>query len=214
MRRTDWRRLLAGLAIATIGLPPAQAAAASKPAPSGANTVSELIVTAIKTVSELTVTAKIKCLNPDSPDSRASRPKVVSSFPAKGAVVRPGLLIVRVTFDQPMTCDGFFLADPPRQNPCPGSPQQMLLSYDRRTVRIACVVEPNAEYGLALSPDPNGKTFVGMSGLPSLPYQFAFTTSDGPVAATVCDALSEDETTARQIRDRHPQDCPAAPPGN
>jgi hypothetical protein len=214
MRRTDWRGLAVVLALAACALTPAVAAAPSKPAPTDANTVSELIVTAIKSVSELTVTAKIKCLNPDSSFYRTSRPKVVSSFPAKGAVVRPGLLIVRVTFDQPMTCDGFFLADPPRQNPCPGSPQQMLLSYDRRTVRIACVVEPNAEYGLALSPDPNGKTFIGMSGLPSLPYQVAFTTSEGPPAATVCDSLSEDETTARQIRERHPQDCPGEPPRN
>src|SRR5258706_10088053 len=100
MRRTDWRGLGTALAIAAGALP---AGAAPKPAPADGATVSELIVTATKAVSELTVTAKIKCLQPDSSQYRTNRPKVVSSYPAKGAVVRPGLLVVRVTFDQPMT---------------------------------------------------------------------------------------------------------------
>jgi hypothetical protein len=208
MQPKDWRGLAVGLAIAIGALP---AGAAPKAGPADGATVSELIVTASKEVSELTVTAKLKCLNPDPSDYRNKRATVVSSYPAKGAVVRPGLLVVRVTFDQPMTCDGFFLGAPPRLNPCPASPQQMLLSYDRRTIRIVCVVQPNAEYGLSLSPDPNGKTFVGMSGLPSLPYQFAFATSAGPLVATVCDALSADEATASQIRARRPLDC-ASPP--
>jgi hypothetical protein len=208
MRRTDWRGLGAALAIVAAGLP---AAAAPKPGPADATTVSELIVTASKEVSEFTVTAKIKCLQPDSTMYRTNRPKVASSFPARGAVVRPGLLVVRVTFDQPMTCDGFFLGAPPKLDPCPGSPQQMLMSYDRRTIRIVCLVEPNAEYGLALSPDPNGKTFVGMSGLPSYSYQLDFATSEGPTVTTVCDALSEDETTAAQIRARRPLDCVRPP---
>ena len=187
------------------------AVAAPKPGPADAATVSELIVTASKEVSELTVTAKLKCLSPDPAYYRNKRAAVVSSYPAKGAVVRPGLLVVRVTFDQPMTCDGFFLGAPSRLNPCPASPQQMLLSYDRRTVRIVCVVQPGAEYGLSLSPDPNGKTFVGMSGLPSLRYQLDFATSEGPAVATVCEALSQDATTAQQIRARRPLDCGSPP---
>jgi hypothetical protein len=210
MRRRDWRGLGMALGVAATALP---AGAAPKPGPADSTTVSELIVTASKEVSELTVTAKIKCLNPDSPDHRAERPRVVSSYPARGAVVRPGLLIVRVTFDQPMACDGLFLRDPPRLNPCPGSPQQMLLSYDRRTVRIACVVQPSAEYGLALSQDPDAKSFIGLSGLPSMPYRFDFATSAGPLVATVCDALSEDEASARQIRARRPLDCASPPAG-
>jgi hypothetical protein len=138
---------------------------------------------------------------------------VVSSYPAKGEVVRPGLLIVRVTFDQPMTCDGFFLRDPPRLSPCPQDSQEMLLSYDRRTVRTVCVVQPAAEYGLSLSEDPNAKSFVGLSGLPSMPYRVDFATSEGPTVTTVCDALAQDEATARQIRERRGLDCARAPPG-
>jgi hypothetical protein len=209
MRRRDWRGPAAVLAIVTGALP---AAAAPKPGAAD-TTVSELIVTASKEVSELTVVAKLKCLEPERGDGRATRPKVVSSFPAKGEVVRPGLLVVRVTFDQPMTCDGFFLRDPRRQSPCPQDSQEMLLSYDRRTVRTVCVVQPAVEYGLSLSEDPNAKSFVGLSGLPSMPYRVDFVTSEGPAVTTVCDALAQDEATARQIRERRGLDCAHAPAG-
>jgi hypothetical protein len=210
MRRGDWRGVAVALAILVGGLAPVRAAPAPKPAAAD-TTVSELIVTASKEVSELTVVAKLKCLAPERGAERATRPKVVSSYPAKGDVVRPGLLVVRVTFDQPMTCDGFFLRDAARQSPCPVTSQEMLLSYDRRTVRTVCVVQPNTEYGLSLSEDPNAKSFVGLSGLPSMPYRVDFATSEGPVVVTVCDALAQDETMARQIRGGRGLDCARAP---
>jgi len=174
-------------------------------------TVSELVVTAAKTVSELTVTGRVKCLEPDSFNARAERPKVVSTFPEKGAAVRPGLLVVRVTFNMPMACDGAFTGDAPLREPCPGSPREMLLSYDRKTVRTVCVVEPDAHYGLRLSQDPTNHSFIGLSGLPSLPYRLEFSTTSAPAITTVCDALAEDEETARQIRTRRSLDCSAAP---
>lgn len=178
-------------------------------------TVSELVIEGAKTVSELTVTAQVKCLAPDRMPERAQRPRVVDSWPRKGAVVRPGLLVVRVTFDRPMACAGVFAANPPRMDPCPGTPREMVLSYDRRTVRTVCLVSAGTSYGLALSQDPNaGGAFMGLAGLPSLPYRLDFVTAAGPPVATVCEALTEDDVTARQIRARRPLDCGAkgAPP--
>jgi hypothetical protein len=201
-----WLLLLGVLAAARPGW------TAAPPTPSEANTVSELIVTATKTVSELTVTGRVKCLEPERGAERADRPKVVSTYPQKGAMVRPGLLIVRVTFNAPMACDGAFTRDPPLKDPCPGSPRDMLLSYDRKTVRTVCVVEPNANYGLWMSQDPVGKSFIGLSGLPSQPYRLSFTTSAEPAVTTVCEALAQDEEGVRQIRQRRPLDCTAAPP--
>jgi hypothetical protein len=186
---------------------PAIAAASAKPGANDAATVSELIVTASKTVAELTVTAKMKCLAPDKMAERAERPKVVSTFPGKGAVVRPGLLVIRVTFNQPMACEGALTVAPPLRNPCPGMPQQMLLSYDRRTVRTVCVVEPGAQYGVWLSREPTARSFLGLGGLPSEPYRLNFSTSAEPAVTTVCNALVEDEETARQIRNRRTLDC-------
>lgn len=177
-------------------------------APPAAPTVSELVVTASKTVSDLTVTAARKCLPPAMYSERAERPKVVSSYPAKGAQVRPGLLIVRVTFDQPMACAGGFAAAAPLINPCPGQSREMLLSYDRRTVRTVCVVEAGAQYGLWMSRDLTERSFIGLTGLPALPYRLAFTTSTEAPVTKVCDALVADAQTARQLRERGNPDCP------
>ncbi len=205
-------RLTAVLAISgmlTIQVSPARAAPQT-PA-SDTATVSELIVTATKTVAELTVTAKLKCLGPEKMADRAERPKVVSTFPARDAVVRPGLLVVRVTFNQPMACDGSLTRVAPYLNPCPGSSRQMLLSYDRRTVRTVCVVEPNSRYGLGVSQDPTDRSFMGLAGLPSEAYRLTFSTSGEPAVTTVCDAMAQDDVTAREIRKRRPLDCSAEP---
>ncbi|WP_372781084.1 hypothetical protein [Phenylobacterium sp.] len=175
-------------------------------------TVSELVVTASKEVAELTVTAKLACLAPDKLGGRAERPKVVSSFPAKGSVVRPGLLVVRVTFNQPMACDGAFTAAPPLENPCPGAARQMLLSYDRRTVRTVCVVEPNVQYGMWISQDPAAQSFLGLAGLPSEAHRITFSTSAEPPATSVCEALVQDLATAHQIRQRRALDCSQTQP--
>jgi hypothetical protein len=208
------RRVTARAALAAAILIFAPATAAWAAPNSGADppvTVSELVVTATKTVAELTVTAPTQCLGPDKMPTRMERPTVVSTFPKRGDVVRPGLLVVRVTFDRPMACDGSFTPDPPLPDPCPGADRTMLLSYDRRTVRTVCMVEPGAQYGLWVSRDPAAQSFVGLAGLPSLPYRLNFSTSSEAPIATVCDALEEDEVTARQIRARRKLDCASEP---
>ena len=203
----DLRRFVAVGAAFAATLLPGMASAAPDPGPS----VSELTVTASKTVDELTVTAPKKCLKPQHDDSWPARgAKIVSSFPAKGAVVRPGVLVLRVTFDRPMACAGALSDDPPFHNPCPGRIQHMLLSLDRLTVRTACVVEPNLSYGAWISkdvPDPQAKTtrttdFISLTGSPSEGYEFRFTTSAAAPITTVCEALAEDEQTARELRQR------------
>ncbi len=189
-----------GLATSMLSIGPAVAADPSA-------SVSDVVVTATKMVEELTVMAQIRCLHPEKGVERAERPRVVSSFPEQGAVVRPGLLIVRMTFNQPITCDGLFLANPPLQNPCPEKPQKMLLSYDRRTVRTLCVVAPNTHYGLLTNRDLSGKVFTGLSGLPSESHEFNFTTSAEAPLTTVCDALVEDSVGAREILSQRKLNC-------
>jgi hypothetical protein len=192
-----------------IGLAAGPALAA--PVPSPPPSVSELVVTANRTVSELTVTAKARCLPPQDGMERAERPRVVSSFPARGAVVRPGLLVVRVTFDRPMACTGTFDPAPPLENPCPGPSREMLLSFDRRTVRTVCVVGPGRSYGVSLGETPTGNTFLGLAGLPTAPARIAFSTSDGPAVADVCEGLAEDAWTATVLAERGKTCGPAAP---
>ena len=92
------------------------------------------------------------------------------------------------------------------------SPRQMLLSYDRRTIRTVCIVAAATRYGLQVSEDPNdAASFMGLSGLPSFPYRLDFTTSAEPAVTTVCAALAEDADTARQMRELGKLDCESSP---
>jgi hypothetical protein len=122
-----------------------------------------------------------------------------------------------------MACAGIFGDDTPFHNPCPGLIQHMLLSYDRLTVRTACVVEPNVTYGAWISKDVaygaliskggDDAVFVSLTGSPSKEYEFRFTTSTAAPVTTVCEALTEDEQTAREIRQRRELDCSRPAPG-
>jgi hypothetical protein len=197
-----------GIALTGLVIAPTPVLGAAPPA---VPTVSELVVTATRAVSELTVTAKARCIPPERGAERAERPKVVASFPTRGAIVRPGLLVMRVTFDRPMACEGGFDAAPPLPNPCPGAAHAMLLSFDRRTVRTVCMVEAGRAYGVSLGQDPTANTFIGLTGLPALPARISFTTSDGPAVSNVCEALAEDTETAADMK-RRGAACAGGPP--
>ena len=144
--------------------PPAQAAA---PPPAEATTV-----------DELSVQPSATCLQPRK-DPQAQPPRIVSTFPAHGAVVRPGVLVLRITFDQPMSCKGFFTAAAEVKNPCPDDTQYWVLSYDRRTIRTACHTDGGQHYGVRVSDNSlqadSKTTFISLSGKRPTPYVLTLT---------------------------------------
>jgi hypothetical protein len=215
VHRTTIAALAAWATLAAPGLTLAAPAPTAAPTPGSPNTVSELTVTASKTVDELVVTPAKTCLKPKSSEHWVHGPKVVSTFPAKDAVVRPGIVVMRVTFDQPMACAGMFKDDPPLSDPCPGFKHQLLLSYDRMTVRTACVVEPGRRYGALIRREADDSSpFLSLTGAQPQDYEFRFKTSEAEPVTTVCEALSQDEDTAREIRQRRKLDCNHQPQGN
>ena len=141
-------------------------------------------------VEELSITAQATCLAP-KPDSFAVRPKIVSTFPANGAMVRPGVVVLRITFDQPMSCKGFFTGIPKLRNPCPLEHQHWVLSFDRKTIRTTCRAEGVAAYGVGVSDNPDA-TFLSLAGRPLEPYEFRFTTSAAPDVLTAAESLDQD----------------------
>ena len=159
------------------------------------------------TVSDLSVMPQAECLQPKH-DPQAAPPKVVSTFPANGAVIRPGVLVLRLTFDQPMSCKGFFTGVSHLKNPCPADEQRWVLSFDRRTIRTVCRAEPNTHYGVRLSEPPVADqpdaTFMSLAGRPLGAYELAFTASAQASVLTVGDALAEDP----DARPPEPQDVP------
>lgn len=143
------------------------------------------------TADELTVTSRAACLEPKR-DPQMPAPHVVSTFPARGAVVRPGMLYLRATFDEPMSCKGFFAAIDQMRSPCGSERQNWVLSFDRKTIRTLCYTEPNSAYGVRLSMNQPRARFVSLSGRDLEPYDLTFTTSAGPVVTTTGDALDQD----------------------
>ncbi len=161
------------------------------------------------TVSELTVVAPIKCATaPTLPErSWGTRPKVVSAFPEPGATVRPGLVILRLTFDQPMACEvGFAPAAGGKLPRMPETPI-VLLSSDRKTIRTVVQVEPATSYGAMTGPDTAFGPFKSLSGTPAETHTFRFTTSAGPRANTTCEALIQDPVSAEALAGRGRESC-------
>jgi hypothetical protein len=116
----------------------------------------------------------------------SKRPRVVATFPADGAVVRPGVIVVRVTFDQPMACDASFYGLSDLPNPCPGRwARDVTLSQDRRSFRTVCEVKADTRYRLTL------RSFRNSHGL-AVPAEVTFSTSGAAPIATIREALAED----------------------
>lgn len=164
----------------------------AKPAPRAAPAPAVADVT---TVEELAVIPTASCLQPRS-ETQAQPPRIVGTFPANGAVVRPGVLVLRVTFDQPMSCKGFFAAAAQARSPCPLDTQHWVLSFDRRTIRTVCHTDLDSHYGLRLSDrsldGTSRMTFVSLSGKRLAPYVLSFDTSSEPPINTAGDSLAED----------------------
>jgi hypothetical protein len=103
-------------------------------------------------------------------------PKVLRTLPAPGSTVRPGTMVLSVTFDQPMACAAN-LSNSPFPLPCPGGPGVVIMTPDRRTLTTVCQVEAGAGYSMPLA------DFFSAGGVKSVRYDLAFTTStDAPVA--------------------------------
>ncbi|HZZ69737.1 MAG TPA: hypothetical protein VFE18_16310 [Phenylobacterium sp.] len=147
--------------------------------------------TATTDVEGLTVTPVAQCLDP-KPDPDAPAPRVVSTYPADGAVIRPGVLVVRVTFNTPMSCKGFFSGVPPFHNPCPDRQQNWTLSFNRMSIRTVCRADANLEYGVAIS-DRSENRFISLANKPLEPYAFRFSVSSESEVRTIRESLAEDD---------------------
>jgi hypothetical protein len=184
----------------------AVAAQPDAPASVPPKTVSELVVTAIKSVSELVVTAPAKCPSVRYSTKGKPAPKVVSTFPADGQTIRPGLMVVRVTFDHKVACAGGLSDDPPLANPCPDAVQHMVLSFDNRTVRTICIVDPGRLYSARLNRYPD-TSFRSLDGVLGETHQLKFSTSMDPPVTDLCEALREDTETIAEVEAARPLDC-------
>jgi hypothetical protein len=184
------------------------AAAASRAGPAAAGSEAAVARPVAANVSLVTVQETNKCLQPrDPPDPDVPAPKLISTFPAQGQTVRPGVLEVRFTFDLPMACTvGVEVKDATR-NPCsdPDLTEHWLQPWNRRSLRVRCRVEPGKRYILMINkPRINANhtplpKLMGLGGKATEPYELTFWTSHGAPVQTQDEADREDPLIAAEL---------------
>ncbi len=147
--------------------------------------VSGVVVTGRKPthVAGVTVTATDWCPEPDPARHPSDvAPKVVDSYPEPGAVVAPGYILVRVSFDAPMSCYSEVTVDGGGDDdPCEPTGTWELPA--RRSWIMQCRLKPDTTYALSFK-KVDGAGFVGLSGRRAAPYRLAFTTSNASPTPT------------------------------
>ena len=136
-----------------------------------------------------------------------SAPKIVKSYPAAGQALQAGILVLTVTFDQPMAKGGFDFGW------APGSPKLACLKTprlldDNKTFVLLCTSEPRKAYNLTFNAQPQGG-FENVAEHRAEPATLAFSTTDGDGAEDIRQAMKA--ANLRPI-DLPIQDSPDLPP--
>jgi hypothetical protein len=127
---------------------------------------------------------------------RGPLPKVESTFPGEGAVIAPGVLVLRVTYDQPMAADSWSYAPEPgvKFPECGKAPRQL---EDQKSFLIICRLLPGESYGLWFNREgAHGESvnFTSPGRRPAAPHHLSFKTSTEAPVTTLAAALKRDPT--------------------
>ena len=119
------------------------------------------------------------------------KPKVVSTWPAAGQAIAPGVLVLKVTFDQQMTPRDFAygLGTGAEALSCLKTPR---LLNDAKTFVLLCTTLPGKTYAVGLNSAPAGVAPIRFSNLaenPAEPSQLTFTTTAGEPVTKLRDAI-------------------------
>ncbi|MFI4966321.1 MAG: hypothetical protein ACHP9T_13255 [Caulobacterales bacterium] len=108
---------------------------------------------------------------------KTEAPKIVRSYPAAGQAMSAGVLVLSVTFDQPMLKTGFDFGPAPGGEPphCLKTPR---LLNDNKTFVLLCTTEPHKAYALSFNARPQGG-FENVAEHRAEPAILAFSTTDG-----------------------------------
>ena len=129
-------------------------------------------------------------------------PKVVASYPAQGAAVRPGAVILKVTFDQKMLQTGFDIGPAPGAE-TPACLKTPRLLNDGRSFVLLCTLLPGRSYALTL----NGATpaegpnngFSNIAERRALPIALSFTTTTDEPIRSLDEAMKVEGLTALDV---------------
>ncbi|CAN5498388.1 hypothetical protein BH10PSE3_BH10PSE3_25840 [soil metagenome] len=119
------------------------------------------------------------------------KPKVTATWPAAGQAISPGVLVLKVVFDQQMTPRDFAygLGAGADALECLKTPR---LLNDAKTFVLLCTTLPGKTYTIALNNDPHGVAPTGFSNLAenrAEPNTLTFTTGTGEPVTKLRDAI-------------------------
>jgi len=119
------------------------------------------------------------------------KPKVVATWPAAGQAIAPGVLVLKVTFDQQMTPRDFAygLGAGAGALECLKTPR---LLNDNKTFVLLCTTLPGKTYAVSLNGAPAGARQTAFSNLaenPAEPSELTFTTGAGEPVTKLRDAI-------------------------
>lgn len=114
-------------------------------------------------------------------------PKLVFSYPAEGQAVAPGVLILKLTFDQRMTAKGFDIgAAPGAEAPdCVKTPR---LLNDGKTFVLLCTGLSARSYVLAFNAQAEGG-FQNLAEKRALPVTLSFSTTNAEPVRSLSAAM-------------------------
>lgn len=117
-------------------------------------------------------------------------PKVSASYPAEGASVPSGVLVLKVVFDQPMAAADWSYAKVGGAAfpSCLAHPR---LLADQKTFVLLCTTDPGATYAIQVNPTP---VFQSSTGHVASPFVLHFTTTDDSTRF-LHDALTQADLT-------------------
>jgi hypothetical protein len=141
-----------------------------------------LASTATHAQDEPTAVSPVTVMPPTDP------PKVASSYPAEGQAIAPGVLILKVTFDQKMTAKGWNYAAAPDSADKPDCVATPRLLKDDKTFVLLCRVVSGKTYKVALNADgPN--RFANQAEKPALTHVLSFQVVKGEPVTTIPRAM-------------------------
>ena len=117
-------------------------------------------------------------------------PKVIGSFPADGAQVPAGVLVLKVVFDQPMAPDAWSYG-PAESRALPNCLERPRLLADKRTAVLLCSVSAHQDYAVQINAAPQFESADGRTAKPAVLH---FATGDVGVRS-LHDALSQADLT-------------------
>jgi hypothetical protein len=138
---------------------------------------------------------------------KTDAPKIVKSYPAADQALQAGILVLAVTFDQPMVRTGFDVGSAPGAPPlaCLKTPR---LLDDAKTFVLLCTSEPHKTYNLTFNAKPQGG-FESAAEHRADPATLSFKTTDGDGAEDIHTAMKN--ASLRPV-DVPIQDTPELPP--